>query len=314
MKHTTNILIAFISMFILSQVLGLYLLSLSVQEVVQTETGMSVIYTNTSIGERPEVEGYGAIVYIAIGVLIGTVLLLLIAKYNKMMFWKTWFFLAAWMTMSIAIGTLTGKELFWLAWLIAAALAIMKIRFHHPIIHNLTEILMYSGIALLLAPILTVPVAIVLLILLSAYDAYAVWKSKHMITLAEFTKKSNLFPGLSLSYRQKKNKTIILSTVNSSEKEEKKSEHKTKSTAKTGILGGGDVVFPLLFSGAAFTWLIEKGFTKFQALSYASIISLGAAIALALLFYYGKKERFYPAMPFITVGCLAGYGLMLLII
>ncbi|MFA6073303.1 MAG: presenilin family intramembrane aspartyl protease [Candidatus Woesearchaeota archaeon] len=335
MKHTTNVLIAFISLFILAQVLGLYLLSMSIQEIVQTGPTSVVIYSNTSIGERPQVEGYSSLIYIAIGILIGTVALLLLARFNKMGFWKVWYFLAAWMTMSISVGVLTGENLSWLAWIIAACLAIIKIRYSHPLIHNLTEILMYTGIALLLAPILIVPVAIALLILISLYDAYAVWKSKHMIKLAEFTKKSNLFPGLSLSYIQKKDKTKIItnniksdknlkdeSTNTEKNRNESKSLKSDKSSEKSnessekpriGILGGGDVVFPMLLSGAVFTHLIEIGNTKLTALAYSSIISLGAAIALTLLFIYGKKDRFYPAMPFITTGCLVGYGIMQLI-
>ncbi|MGV8168526.1 MAG: presenilin family intramembrane aspartyl protease [Candidatus Nanoarchaeia archaeon] len=318
MKHSLKILAAFMALFVLSQVLGLYLLSLSVQGVVKTETPSgteyTTVYTNTSIGERPEVEGYGTLVYIVIGVIVGTVLLLLIARYNKMTFWKVWFFLAAWMTMSISVGAMLGENLFWISWLVAAGLAFLKLKYPHPIIHNLTELLMYAGIAVLLAPILSVIVAIILLILISIYDAYAVWKSKHMITMAEFTKKSNLFPGLSLTYTKKKDKTVILSNVKPAAKEQKTKETKSKTKARTGILGGGDVVFPLLFSGAVFTHLLEKGFTNLQALSYASIISLGAAVALFLLFYFGRKERYYPAMPFITAGCLFGFGVMNLVL
>ena len=45
----------------------------------------------------------------------------------------------------------------------------------------------------------------------------------------------------------------------------------------------------------------------------ALVIPACAAIALFLLLYFGKKDRFYPAMPFITAGCLAGYGLTFLL-
>jgi presenilin-like A22 family membrane protease len=135
-----------------------------------------------------------------------------------------------------------------------------------------------------------------------------------MITMAEFTKKSNLFPGVSVTYTKKNDRTVILSNVKPAEKENKTKDSTHKTKARTGILGGGDVVFPLLFSGAVFTHLLEKGFTNLAALSYASIVSLGAAVALFLLFYFGIKERYYPAMPFITAGCLFGYGIMNLVL
>jgi len=325
MKHSFKILMIFMALFVLSQVLGLYLLSLSVQEIVQTPEGPKVVYSNTTIGERPQVEGYGSIIYIAIGVIIGTVMLLIIAKYNKILIWKIWFFVAAWLTMSISIGVMLNVKLAFIAWILAAILALVKMKYPHPIMHNLTELLMYAGITLLLAPILTVPIAIILLVLISIYDAYAVWKSKHMITMAEFTKKSNLFPGLAITYKQNKDKTIILTSpapdksskiLKDEHKVENKSTHKSskKDEAKTGILGGGDIVFPLLFAGSAFTMLIEKGHSVLNSVAYSSLISLGAAVALFLLFVYGKQDKFYPAMPFITAGCLAGYGVMNLLL
>jgi hypothetical protein len=45
----------------------------------------------------------------------------------------------------------------------------------------------------------------------------------------------------------------------------------------------------------------------------AIIISLSAAFALYLLLTYGKKDKFYPAMPFISAGCFIGYGLTFLL-
>lgn len=319
MKHNAKILTAFISLFLLAQVLGIFLLSLNIQEVVKTSTGTSVIYGNTSIGERPEVEGYSTLIYIGIGVGIGTILLLILARFNKTKIWKIWFLLASWMTMSISIGVMFGGKTSWIPLLIAAGLAVLKVKWTHPAIHNITELLTYAGIAVLLSPILSVGISIILLLLISVYDAYAVWKSKHMIKLAEFTKKSNLFPGLALTYT----KDGIENTINSgnssksrkelSEKEQHSAKENRKKT-KTGILGGGDVVFPLLFTGAVFTKLVETGQTGAQAMGYSIIISIGAAIALTLLFVYGKKDRFYPAMPFITAGCLFGYLVLKLVL
>ena len=34
------------------------------------------------------------------------------------------------------------------------------------------------------------------------------------------------------------------------------------------------------------------------------------SIALAFLLIKGKQERFYPAMPFLTIGCIAGFILI----
>jgi len=72
---------------------------------------------------------------------------------------------------------------------------------------------------------------------------------------------------------------------------------------KMAILGGGDLGFPLIFAGVVF---------KSVGLYQAMIIPVFAAIALLLLLLLGKKDRFYPAMPFISAGCFVGYIVILL--
>ena len=104
---------------------------------------------------------------------------------------------------------------------------------------------------------------------------YAVWKSKHMIKLAKFQTKLKTFAGLFIPYAKN----------------------------KVALLGGGDIAFPLLFAGAV---LLQKGL-------YSSIlVIIYSALALTLLFLFGKKKKFYPAMPFISLGCFIGYLISLI--
>jgi len=70
------------------------------------------------------------------------------------------------------------------------------------------------------------------------------------------------------------------------------------------ILGGGDVVFPIITAGIVL---------RTMGLLPALFIIAGATIALYLLFAYSKKGKFYPAMPFITAGLLAGIAAAYLI-
>ena len=74
-----------------------------------------------------------------------------------------------------------------------------------------------------------------------------------------------------------------------------------KVMVKHAMLGGGDIAFPLLFAGVI---LKSYGF------AWSFFIPPFATLALIGLFYYGTKERFYPAMPFISFGCLLGFGAM----
>ena len=161
---------------------------------------------------------------------------------------------------------------------IAAAIALIityfKIIKRDFFIHNLSEVFLYGGLAALFVPILNVFSATILLLLISIYDMIAVWKTKHMIKLAKFQAKLKIFAGLVIPYGK-----------------------------KAAILGGGDIGFPLLFAGTVYLQVGLK----------AAIIPITAAISLLLLFTYGKKNKFYPAMPYITAGCLAGYLITLLI-
>ena len=52
-----------------------------------------------------------------------------------------------------------------------------------------------------------------------------------------------------------------------------------------------------------------KYFTFLQTL----IIPVVTSIALLLLFLKSEKGKFYPAMPFLTAGCLVGFGIVYLI-
>ena len=99
-----------------------------------------------------------------------------------------------------------------------------------------------------------------------------------MIALAKFTTQSKVFAGLMIPYDKGR---------------------------KAAILGGGDIGFPLLFSSVI---LLNNSF------QHAIITTIVTAIALLLLLTFSKKNKFYPAMPFISAGCFIGYFLSLLII
>ena len=79
---------------------------------------------------------------------------------------------------------------------------------------------------------------------------------------------------------------------------------KKKSKGRVAMLGGGDIAFPLIFAG-----VMLKEFGLWQSL----IIPFFALAGLVTLLLIGKEKKFYPAMPFISAGCLLGLGLVYLI-
>lgn len=183
----------------------------------------------------------------------------------------------AWFFLSVLIILSISFSSFlnqYFAFLLALILAIIKIFKGNIYIHNLSELFLYGGIAAIFVPLMNVFSIFMFLILISLYDIIAVYKTKHMIELAMFQTKMKLFAGLYIPYGKKE-----------------------------AILGGGDIAFPLLFAGVL---LKEFG-------NIAFLVPLIVTISLFILFLFTEKNKFYPAMPFLTAGCFISYFIILLI-
>lgn len=310
MKHDFIITLALVIFFVIAQFVGLVLIDANIGEIKIVEGVKTIIHQDTSLGPRPELSGSGAFAYIAAGLIIGTLLILLIIRMKKINLWKAWFFLAVFLAISLALGVFLNS---YLTFIIALILALIKILKPNVIIHNITEVLMYAGIAVFLVPMLNVLWAAILLLVISVYDVYAVFKSKHMVKMAQFQAKSKVFAGLFIPYTPKEQRVDSGAASIILPKGMKAEAKKQKAEKKNAVLGGGDIAFPLLFTGAVMEHLIIKGLPAIIALEQSLIITLTTTIALALLFIFAKKDKFYPAMPFVTAGCFIGYGIVLLL-
>ena len=120
-------------------------------------------------------------------------------------------------------------------WSLGVLLAGAKLFWKNVIVYNISEVLMYAGIALILTPILNVFWAFILLVLIAIYDMYAVWKSKHMVTMAKFQQGTNVFAGLMIPYTRKEGKKVMKTKLTSP------GIPKPAGEPKIAILGGGDV-------------------------------------------------------------------------
>jgi len=307
MKYNLKVTLLLVLLFVAAQLVGLILVNGSIQQVVTTPGGEVVIEHSDTPIERPPTEGVGSFVYILIGIAFATLLLLLIIRLRLYAVWKVWFFLAVWLTVTVALSVYIQATI---AAGIALLLAITKIFRRDPIIYNLTEILIYSGIVVLFVPVFDVVWVAALLIAISAYDIIAVRHTKHMVSMAKFLMKSDLFAGLSIPLGKrpkgelKTTKAVKTKTVASVETE----------VQHSAILGGGDIAFPLLFSGVVMESLIIAGLAKTNAFALTLIVTLCATAALVYLFKIAERNKFYPAMPFLTAGCLVGYALIQLIL
>ncbi len=298
MKHTLTMTLLLISLFIVSQIVGLVTISRTIT-VETMPTGEIVLKkADTFMGPQPELpdkEKSYSFIPLIIVVLLGTGILLLLIKVGWTSIWKYWFLLAVFITLVLSFDVWVSR-IFALA--LALILSLIKVFKPNMYVHNLTEIFIYTGIAIIILPFLNIYSGFGILVLISIYDMYAVWKSKHMVKLAEFQLNSKLFAGLAISYGGKKPKNLDKGTAGT----------KVVVKSKNAILGGGDIVFPLLFSSVVMELLVKSwGFSKITALFSVFIITLTTAIALVSLLLFSKKDRYYPAMPFVSAGCFAGF-------
>ncbi|MBI5390097.1 hypothetical protein HZB02_01275 [Candidatus Woesearchaeota archaeon] len=314
MKHPLTPTLLVIAFFLLSQVVGLWFLNtdLAVEHVVAANgtTTTSISYGTADTVPRPQVEESSSFLYVMVALLIGTGLLLLLIKFKIFMLWRFWYFLSVSMAVSFALMVFLSA---WQALLLGFCAGLLKLFKKGTWLQNSIEILIYTGIAVLLVPIMNLFAAVMLLIAISVYDMYAVWKSKHMVTLAEFQKNEQLFAGLSFPYRQEKAEGADRKTATIKTRKAKMTVVQVPSSpsVKHAILGGGDVAFPLIFSGVVMHVLATTT-GKYVALGWVMVIVAMATISLTLLFLGAKKDRYYPAMPFLSAGCLIGLGIILL--
>jgi presenilin-like A22 family membrane protease len=321
MKHPLKLTLILLLMFLTAQIVGLMIIKEYVNISESKAKGMMVTNDNqySRIGfEPPAVKNPTlSFIFILLSVLAGTGLILLLIKLGKGRLWKVWYFFAVFFAIIFAINPfvtriaaklgITGEFIVYGAiFLISITFTILKIFRPNVYTHNLTEVLMYGGISAILVPMNNLWSVSILLILISLYDAYAVWKSKHMIKLAEFQKSTNLFAGFYLPYTKMEPKTNKNVKKASKQIESKNIKlNKADANVGTAILGGGDIAFPLIFSGVVMaTW---------GTLLYPIIISITTTIALGLLLLKANKGEFYPAMPFLSAGCFVGLFLSLLI-
>ena len=290
MKHTLKITIILVLLFFLSQIVGLVITNQYIDKEKTAETGVTAWEELPYEMERPPVEESSSFVYILMAVLLGTGLLMLLIKFKKVNLWKLWFFISIVVCLTIALKPFMRQEI---ALAISLALALFKVVRPNIFVHNITEVFIYGGLAAIFVPIMNLFAVFMLLLLISIYDMYAVWKSKHMVKLAKFQTSSRVFAGLSIPYK-----------IPEKESKKKAGGVVKIESIKTAILGGGDIAFPLIFAG-----VVMKSFGFLNSL----VISVFVSVTLFILLVKSKEDRFYPAMPFLSMGCLAGYGFVLLL-
>ncbi len=321
MKHTLKITIILLAMFLVTQFIGLYVVNhyspvKVVEGQVQNVSAPSLPFGLETPKVQKESDYRGFLYVILVAFVIAISLLFLFTKFKLKFILRTWFFIVVVIALGIFFNSLVPQFRYssLIALAIALPLAYIKIYKRNFLVHNFTELLIYPGIAAVFVPILNVFTIIILLIIISVYDMWAVWHSKIMQKMAKFQiNKLNIFSGFFVPYLSKK----MRQKIKKMKKTMKKAElRKKKIKINVALLGGGDIIFSIIAAGVM---LKTFGFTSVGFLGLklplASLfVVAGASLGLSYLFFFSEKKKFYPAMPFITIGIFIGIILSYLLL
>ncbi len=242
-------------------------------------------------------------IYYIVIILIFTFLLLVAIKRNMQWIIQLTILLAVGATMyyvfyallSLAdISVMTNNAI---SGLVAAVLTILLYKFPEWYVINTVGLIIGAGASAIFGISLSILPVIVLLALLAIYDAISVYKTKHMIDLAEGVMDLHL-PILFVIPKHLRYSFI--------EDSLKKEEDKEKEAFFMGL---GDAIMPTILVVSANVFLVQKaaidsiGFISYPALG-AMIGTIAGFIALSILVMKGKPQA---GLPFLNSGVILGY-------
>jgi len=164
-------------------------------------------------------------------------------------------------------------------------LFILWLKLRNVLIHDILIILALAGLGYFFGLAIEPKTVILLLLVLSFYDFIAVYKTKHMLKMASSMLKSGAIMGIIIP---QKLKDFTAGT------------NQIRPGGKFMVLGGGDIIFPLIFSVS----MLDKGF--FPALIVAIFSMLGLTASL-IIFMLQKEKKPIPALPPIALFSIIGY-------
>jgi len=153
------------------------------------------------------------------------------------------------------------------------------------LIHNICIILGISGVGAFLGLRMEPRTVLFLFLIFSIYDFIAVYKTKHMVKIAK---------------EMIEHQAVIAMIIPQKAKDFQGKLKEIKTGGKFMILGGGDIVFPLLLAVS----LIPRGF--FSALIIGVFSLLGLFLSF-LIFISQKEKKAIPALPPIALFSILGY-------
>jgi presenilin-like A22 family membrane protease len=175
----------------------------------------------------------------------------------------------------------------------AAILVLALIKYPEWYIINLCGIIVGVGAIGLFGISLSIFLVIVLLIGLSIYDAISVYKTKHMIDLADAVMDLKL--PVMLVVPKKRNYSLLKQTKGLKEKIEEKEER------EAFFMGLGDIVMPGILVASSFYNIPDNGFL------IALAVMIGTLVGFAVLMSVVIKGKPQAGLPYLCSGAILGY-------
>ena len=219
--------------------------------------------------------------------LLATLFILLIVrlvnfKKGKELFFKTLFILAVFLGGLLCLEAWTEEPL---PLIIIAILIFWWLKFPSVLNQDILIVLGIAGVGGILGLALSSEIIIVVLIIFSIYDWISVYKTKHMVKMAKEMMES---------------RAILALVIPPSFFGFKESLREVQPGGKFLVLGGGDVVFPLLFCVSVIS----------QGILSTLIVAMFSLIGLFTSFYFFINQKIrqpIPALPPIAFWTIIGY-------
>ena len=169
---------------------------------------------------------------------------------------------------------------------------------------NTTGVLLGAGVCALLGVSFEPPMAILFMILAAVYDAWAVYKSKHMLDLAD-TMIGLRLPIL-LVAPQDTNYSLIEETENAPTKrvlsDKVQAKRKKKPSTEAMFMGLGDIIFPGMLVLSALQYLAPSAATQ-----VAVSTLIGGLLGYFALMTYVARGKAQAGLPLLNGGAILGY-------
>jgi len=238
------------------------------------------------------------VVYFFLALLVFTAIILLIAKFWKKRLVQGIFLGATGLTAFYAFYPLLYIVIpevlsFFLSIIAAAILVLALVKYPEWFVIDICGVMIGVGAIGMLGISLSIFLAIVLLIVLATYDAISVYKTKHMIDLADIVLDLKL--PVILVVPKVRDYSLLRETRSLKEKLEEEEER------DAFLVGLGDIIIPGVLVASTFHNIASNG------LLIALSVMLGTLLGFTVLMTVLIKGKPQAGLPYLCSGAILGY-------